>query len=153
MSKDKKIFIAAGSKSDLEVLSDGLKLLEELDISYNLEVISAHRHPDKLRKFSKNARKYGAEVVIACAGMAAALPGFIASYTDIPVIGVALKGGVLDGLDALLSMVSIPKGIGLASTGIGKSAFINAVILSLEILALKDKDYLLKLKAVKDRFK
>lgn len=153
MSKDKKIFIVVGSKSDLEVLDDSLKLMEELEIPYDLKVISAHRHPDKLREFSKEAEKNGVQVVIACAGMAAALPGFIASYVNIPVIGVALKGGILDGLDALFSMVSIPKGIGLASTGIGKSAVINAVLLALEIIALKDKDYLLKLKAVKNRFR
>ena len=93
------------------------------------------------------------EVVIACAGLAAALPGFIASYVDIPVIGVALKGGMLDGLDALFSIVSTPKGIGLVSSGVGKSAFINAIIFALEILALGDKKYSLKLKQVKAKFK
>lgn len=85
--------------------------------------------------------------------MAAALPGFIASYVNIPVLGVALDGGLLDGVDAIFSMVSTPKGLGLASTGVGKSAFINAIILALEILSLKDRKYLSKLAALKKKFK
>ncbi|MBU2251292.1 MAG: AIR carboxylase family protein, partial [Candidatus Omnitrophica bacterium] len=116
-------------------------------------VISAHRNPEKLRKYCQEMESKGVEAVIACAGMAAALPGFIASYVDIPVIGVALKGGLLDGLDALFSMVSTPKGLGVASTGVGKSAFINAIIFSLEILAGKDKDYSAILKKLKAKFK
>ncbi|MFA7677518.1 MAG: AIR carboxylase family protein, partial [Candidatus Omnitrophota bacterium] len=79
--------------------------------------------------------------------------GFIASYTDIPVIGVALDGGLLGGLDALFSITGSPKGLGLVASGVGKSAFINAVIFSLEILALGDKKYTLKLKALKSKFK
>jgi 5-(carboxyamino)imidazole ribonucleotide mutase len=150
---NEKIFIILGSKSDLESLDTGFNILKELGIEYRLEVISAHRNPDKLRSFCKDMQKQGANVVIACAGMAAALPGFIASYVDIPVIGVALKGGIMDGLDALFSMVSIPKGLGIAATGVGKSAFINAIILALEIIALKDKNYRLKLKALKAKFK
>jgi 5-(carboxyamino)imidazole ribonucleotide mutase len=150
---DDKIVIVLGSKNDLESLDTGFNILKELGVAYRLEIISAHRHPDKLRSFCKSMQKQGVCVVIACAGMAAALPGFIASYVDIPVIGVALKGGIMDGLDALFSMVSIPKGLGLAATGVGKSAFINAIILALEILALKDKKYRLKLKALKAKFK
>lgn len=148
-----KIAIVLGSKSDWEELSEGIEILKKLNVGYRLEIISAHRHPEKLRKFSNQLSKEGCEVVIACAGCAAALPGFIASYVDIPVIGVALKGGLLDGLDALFSIVSTPKGIGLVSSGIGKSAFINAIIFSLEILSLKDKKCLLKLKQLKDKFK
>ena len=148
-----KIAIVLGSKSDLDNLKDGIALLKKFKIAYTLEVISAHRNPEKLRKYCKKLETDGIEVVIACAGMAAALPGFIASYVDIPVIGVALKGGLLDGLDALFSMVSIPKGLGIASTGVGKSAFINAIILSLEILAGKDKVYNTVLKKVKAKFR
>ena len=148
-----KIAIVLGSKNDLEKLKVGLDILKKLKIAYRLEVISAHRNPEKLRKFCGQIEKQGIEVVIACAGMAAALPGFMASYVNIPVIGVALKGWLLDGLDALFSMVSTPKGIGVASTGVGKSAFINAIIFSLEILALGDKKYLTKLKQLKEQFK
>jgi len=149
----KRIAVVLGSKSDLSKLAEGIEVLKGLDIPYRLEIISAHRNPEKLRKFCKTAVKEGAEVFIAAAGMAAALPGFIASYVDVPVIGVALKGGLLDGLDALFSMVSTPKGIGLASTGVGKSAFLNAIIFSLEILALKDRKYINKLKQLKNKFK
>jgi 5-(carboxyamino)imidazole ribonucleotide mutase len=148
-----KIAIVLGSKNDLEELKSGFDLLKELNISYRLEVISAHRNPEKLRDFCKEIEKQGIEVVIACAGMAAALPGFIASYVNIPVIGVALKGGLMDGLDALFSMVSTPKGLGLAAAGVGKSAFINAIILTLEVLSLKDKQYLSKLKTLKGKFR
>ncbi|MBU1112604.1 MAG: AIR carboxylase family protein [Candidatus Omnitrophica bacterium] len=148
-----KIAVILGSKSDITTLEDGIGLLKEFKIPYSLEVISAHRNPEKLRKCCQEMEAKGVEVVIACAGMAAALPGFIASYVDIPVIGVALKGGLLDGLDALFSMVSTPKGLGVASTGVGKSAFINAIIFSLEILAGKDKDYSAILKKLKAKFK
>lgn len=149
----KTIAIVLGSKNDEESLKEGFLLLKEFSVPYRLEIISAHRHPDKLRDFCKQIEKDKYEVVIACAGMAAALPGFIASYVNIPVLGVALKGGMMDGLDAVFSMISIPKGLGLSSTGMGKSAFINAIIFSLEILALRDKKYLVVLKAVKQKFR
>lgn len=148
-----KIAVVLGSKSDFDELKAGFDILKELDVAYRLEIISAHRNPDKLRKFCREIEKQGTEVVIACAGMAAALPGFIASYVNIPVIGVALKGGIMDGLDALFSMVSIPKGLGLAATGVGKSAFINAIILTVEILSLSDPKYVYKLKKIKEKFK
>jgi phosphoribosylaminoimidazole carboxylase PurE protein len=149
----KRIAIVLGSKSDLDTLKEGIDILEELKIGYTLDIISAHRNPERLRKFCLGLEKKGLEVVIACAGMSAALPGFIASYIDIPVVGVALKGGTLDGLDALLSITSTPRGLGLVSSGIGKSAFVNAIIFSLEILALKYKEYNDKLKELRKRFR
>ncbi len=148
-----KIAIILGSKSDIEKLKQGMDILKELDITHRLEVISAHRNPEKLRKFCQEMEGQGIEVVIGCAGMAAALPGFIASYVNIPVLGVALEGGLLGGVDALFSMVSTPKGLGIASTGVGKNAFINAIILALEILSLKDKEYASKLEVLKKKFK
>ncbi len=148
-----KIVIVLGSKSDVAALEEGFGILKKLKIDYTMEIISAHRNPEKLRKYCLEMEKKGAQVVIACAGMAAALPGFVASLVNIPVIGVAMKGGLMDGLDALMSIVSTPKGLGIASTGVGKSAFINAIILSLEILALSDKKYLSKLKGLKEQFK
>ncbi len=147
-----KIAVILGSKSDLAKLKDGFDLLKEFKIPYALDVISAHRNPEKLRKLCQGMEKKGVETIIAAAGMAAALPGFVASYVNIPVIGVALKGGLLDGLDALFSIVSAPKGIGLVSSGVGKAGFINAIIVTLEILSLKDKLYSSKLKELKAKF-
>jgi 5-(carboxyamino)imidazole ribonucleotide mutase len=150
----KKLLIILGSKTDLEILKEGLDILKELKIDYQLEIISAHRNPEKLRKLCQKIEKdKKTEAIIACAGKAAALPGFIASYVNIPVIGVALKGGLLDGLDALFSIVSVPKGIGLVCSGVGKSAFINAIIFALEILSLKDKKINSSLKILKNKFK
>lgn len=148
-----KIAIILGSKNDTEELKDGFRLLKSLKIPYEMQIISAHRNPDKLRDYCKTVEKKGVQAVIACAGMSAALPGFVASYVNIPVIGVALKGGLLEGLDALFAMVSIPKGLGIVSSGIGKSAFINAIIFSLAIISLKDKEYLSKLKTLKAKWK
>ena len=148
-----KIAVVLGSKSDLEKLKQEIRIFKDLDIAYRLEIISAHRNPEKLRKFCQDIEGEGVEVIIGCAGMAAALPGFIASYVNIPVLGVALEGGLLGGVDALFSMVSTPKGLGIAATGVGKSAFINAVIFALEILSLKDSEYVPKLEVLKNKFK
>ncbi|MBD3264353.1 MAG: 5-(carboxyamino)imidazole ribonucleotide mutase [Candidatus Omnitrophica bacterium] len=145
--------VVVGSKNDIGKIQAGIEILEKFNIQYELKVISAHRNPDKLRRFCKEIEKKNFKAVIACAGMAAALPGFVASYVDIPVIGVALEGGFPGGIDALLSIVGVPKGLGLASTGVGKSAFINAVIFFLEIMALKEKRYSSVLKEVKGTFK
>ncbi len=149
----KKISVVLGSESDQEKLKAGFELLDEFDITYELKIISAHRNPDKLRSYCKKIEREGVDVVIACAGLAAALPGFMASYLDIPVIGVGLKGGLADGLDSLFSIVSAPGGIGLVSSGLGKNAFINAIIFSLEILGISDEQSSLKLKKVKSKFR
>ncbi len=149
----KKIAVVLGSKSDLEELKAGFDLLDEFDIPYELKIISAHRNPDKLRRYCKTIEQERVGVVIACAGLAAALPGFMASYLDIPVIGVGLKGGLAGGLDSLFSIVSAPKGLGVVSSGLGKSAFINAVIFSLETLGLSDKESFSKLQKIKKKFK
>ncbi|MFH1771543.1 MAG: AIR carboxylase family protein [Candidatus Omnitrophota bacterium] len=147
-----RISVLAGSKSDLKELKPGFDILDEMKIPYTVLVISAHRNPEKLREFCLKLDK-DCSVVIACAGMAAALPGFVASYVNIPVIGVALKGGILNGLDALFAIVSTPRGLGVASTGLGKSAFINAIIMSLEIMAVKDPRYLKQVTKLKNKFK
>jgi len=148
-----KIAVIAGSKSDLPVLEAGLEILKKNSIPYFLDIISAHRNPQKLSAFCKQLEKKDVEVVIGCAGLAAALPGFVASLVDIPVIGVALEGGLMGGMDALMSIVSTPKGLGIASTGVGKSAFINAVILAVEIIALSDKKYKTKVQHIKNSFR
>lgn len=149
----KKIAVVLGSKSDLEKLQAGFDLLAEFNIPYQLKVISAHRNPDKLRNYCKKMKKEEVGAVIACAGLAAALPGFMASYLDIPVIGVGLKGGLAGGLDSLFSIVSAPKGLGLVSSGLDKSGFINAVIFALEILGSYDEESFLKLKEIKKKFR
>ncbi|MCF7873792.1 MAG: AIR carboxylase family protein [Candidatus Omnitrophica bacterium] len=149
----KKIAVVLGSKSDQEKLKAGFELLDEFNLSYQLKIISAHRNPDELRGYCKKIEAEGFGLAIACAGLAAALPGFMASYLNIPVIGVGLKGGMFDGLDSLFSIVSAPKGIGLVSSGLGKNGFINAIISGLEILGVSDKESLEKAKKIKNKFK
>jgi len=144
-----KISIILGSKSDVKVLQAGFDILDELKIPYSLDILSAHRDPDKLIALLKTFPEKGIEVVIACAGLSAALPGFVAAFVNVPVIGVPLEGGMLDGLDSLLSIVQVPKGLGLVSTGPGKKGFINASIVALQILGLSDKETLKKV----DEFK
>jgi 5-(carboxyamino)imidazole ribonucleotide mutase len=148
-----KIAIILGSKNDVKKLEVGFDILKINKIPYSMDILSAHRNPDELTKFCKQLEKNGVEVVIGCAGMAAALPGFVASLVDIPVLGVGLEGGMLGGLDSVLAVVGTPKGLGVASTGLGKAAFINAIILAIEIIALKDKKYKTVLKKVKDSFR
>jgi len=136
-----KIAVILGSKSDKEKLISGFDLLKEYGIPYSLDIISAHRAPDKLRSFCRGLEKKGIEVVIACAGLSAALPGFVASYTELPVIGVPLDAGSLGGVESLLSIVEVPRGIGLVSTGIGKKGFVNAVMFALKLLSSSHNEY------------
>jgi 5-(carboxyamino)imidazole ribonucleotide mutase len=149
----KKISVILGSESDKKKLQDGLALLDEFGLNYQLTVLSAHRNPDKLRQMALNLEKDNVGVVIACAGLACALPGFVAAYSCVPVIGVPIKGGMLDGMDSLLSIVQVPKGLGLVSSGMGKRGFINALIFALEILSLADPEAKEKLEEVQGKFK
>lgn len=148
-----KIAILLGSRSDSEKLKEGFELLDHLKVDYSLDIISAHRKPDELRARCKQFEKENVKAVIACAGLAAALPGFVAAYVDVPVIGVPLEGGMLDGLDSLLAIVQVPKGLGLVSTGPGKKGFLNAIIVALEILSLTDSSYKAKLQECKAKYK
>ncbi|MFH1768809.1 MAG: AIR carboxylase family protein [Candidatus Omnitrophota bacterium] len=148
-----KIGVILGSASDEERLKEGFTTLDEMNIKYDLKIASAHRNPDKVKSLCKKMEKEGVKVIIAAAGLACALPGFIASYVNIPVIGVPLEGGILDGLDSLLSIVQVPKGLGLVSSGTNKRGFINAVIFALSILSLNDKEYHSKLIELKKKFK
>ena len=126
--KKHKILILMGSDSDLSVMEEGLVFLNRMGIEYKIDISSAHRNPDKTVKYAKNARKEGVEVIIAVAGMAAHLPGVVASHTTLPVIGVPTSGGALKGIDALLSIVQMPKGIPVATVGLdaGKNAAVSA---------------------------
>ncbi|MDD4985290.1 MAG: 5-(carboxyamino)imidazole ribonucleotide mutase [Dehalococcoidales bacterium] len=131
------VAVVMGSKSDTESMRPTLETLGKLGIDYELTVMSAHRNPEKVRKFGLDARARGIEVIIAAAGGAAHLPGVIASWTTIPVIGVPLASSELNGLDALYSIVQMPAGIPVACMAIGTAGAKNAAYLAAEILGLK----------------
>ena len=134
-----KVAIIMGSKSDWEIMSHSGRILSELNISHESKVISAHRTPDLLDDYCSKIEEKGVEVIIAGAGLAAALPGVIASKKTIPVIGVPLDSGSLSGLDALLSIVQMPPGIPVGTMGVGKCGAINAALFAASILSLNDK--------------
>ena len=127
--------VVMGSKSDEALMQPALDMLKELGIEYEVSVISAHRHPGKIREYGLNARGRGIEVIIAGAGMAAHLPGVLASWTTLPVIGVPLSTSELKGIDALLSITQMPAGVPVACVAIGGAK--NAALLAAQILGLK----------------
>ena len=133
-----KIAIVMGSQSDLETMSEAVNLLKEFKLEYEVRVLSAHRTPDEVAKFSKQARKNGIKLIIAGAGGAAALAGVIAAHTTLPVIGVPIETSSLKGMDSLLSTVQMPAGVPVASMAIGKAGAKNAAIFALEILGTSD---------------
>jgi 5-(carboxyamino)imidazole ribonucleotide mutase len=135
-----------GSTSDLPVMEKACKWLEQEEIPFEINALSAHRTPDAVEEFAKNAKTRGIRVIIAGAGMAAALPGVIAASTPLPVIGVPIKG-MLDGLDAMLSIIQMPPGIPVATVGVNAAQ--NAAILAAEIMALGDADIAAKVDAWK----
>ena len=130
------VSIIMGSTSDLPVMEKAMKQLEDLQIPFEVNALSAHRTPDAVEQFAKEAQPRGIKVIIAAAGMAAALPGVIAASTSVPVIGVPIKG-MLDGLDAMLSIIQMPPGIPVATVGVNGAQ--NAAILAVEMLALGDE--------------
>ena len=131
------VSVVMGSKSDAEVVQATLDVLAQLGISYEINTISAHRNPEKVRHFALGLTERGTEVVIAAAGGAAHLPGVLASWTVIPVIGVPLAGSELKGVDALYSIVQMPAGIPVATVAIGTSGARNAAYLAAEVLGIK----------------
>lgn len=139
-----------GSTSDLPVMEKAARVLDEMEIPFEMNALSAHRTPQEVEEFACDAEGRGLRVIIAGAGMAAALPGVIAANTTLPVIGVPIKG-MLDGLDALLSIVQMPPGIPVATVGVNGAQ--NAALLAVEMLALSDKDLADKLKAYKQGLK
>jgi len=134
-----RVGIVMGSDSDLEVLQEAARTLEALGVPYEVTVASAHRTPERTRRWVHEATARGVRVFIAGAGGAAALPGFVASETTLPVIGVPIPS-VLNGLDSLLSMVQMPKGLPVATLAIGKPGAANAGILAAQILAVGDPE-------------
>lgn len=132
-----QVAVVIGSKSDTEFIQPAIDMLSMLGIGYELQVISAHRTPEKAREFGQSARERGIEVIIAAAGGAAHLPGVLASWTTVPVIGVPVPSGELKGMDALYSIVQMPSGVPVAAVAIGASGAKNAAFLAAEILGLK----------------
>ena len=129
------VSIIMGSTSDLPVMEKACKLLNEMQVPFEVNALSAHRTPDAVEQFARTAKERGIRVIIAGAGMAAALPGVIAASTTLPVIGVPIKG-MLDGLDAMLSIIQMPPGIPVATVGVNGAQ--NAALLAVEMLALSD---------------
>ena len=139
VGKNYKTSIVMGSQSDWPCLKKASIILDELKVSYEVKIISAHRTPDRLYKYSEKLVNRGIKVVIAGAGGAAHLPGMIASKTIIPVLGVPVKSSSLNGIDSLLSIVQMPAGVPVGTLAIGNAGATNAGILSASILALNDK--------------
>ncbi|MFZ0731237.1 MAG: 5-(carboxyamino)imidazole ribonucleotide mutase [Candidatus Sulfotelmatobacter sp.] len=145
------VSIVMGSDSDLEIMREAGKALDEFGIAYEIDVTSAHRSPDRSADFAKNAANRGIKVIIAAAGGAAHLAGVIAAHTILPVIGVPIPSTSLNGMDSLLSTVQMPPGIPVATVAIGKWGATNAGILAAQILAVGDEAMAKKLHGHKEK--
>ena len=137
-----KIAILMGSESDRAVVEEAVPFLEYFRIEFEIHVMSAHRTPDLVQKFAGSAEDNGFDLIIACAGMAAHLPGVVAAYTRLPVIGVPLSAGALMGIDSLYSIVQMPAGVPVATMAIGKAGIRNAAIFCAQVTARYDKNIL-----------
>lgn len=142
-----KVAVIMGSDSDLPVLKGCIKLLKDFGVETEVSVMSAHRTPDRASEFAKNAEANGFDVIIAAAGKAAHLPGVLAAYTALPVIGIPIKSSTLDGLDSLLSIVQMPKGIPVATVAVDGAD--NAALLAVQILGVSNNDLRKKMKEYK----
>jgi len=136
-----------GSKTDLEILQGAVEVLREFGVEHELRILSAHRTPEKVLEWSETAEERGLEVLIAGAGSAAALPGVVAAKTVLPVLGVPVASTTLGGVDALLSIVQMPKGVPVGTLAIGKGGAANAALLAVSILAAKRPELREKLRA------
>ena len=144
------VSIIMGSTSDMPVMEKACKFLDEMQVPFEVNALSAHRTPDAVEQFARGAKDRGIKVIIAGAGMAAALPGVIAASTTLPVIGVPIKG-MLDGLDAMLSIIQMPPGIPVATVGVNGAQ--NAAILAVEMMALADEALAVRLAEFKSGLK
>jgi 5-(carboxyamino)imidazole ribonucleotide mutase len=149
----KKVAIIIGSASDKEQIEKGIDVLKQFNIQYDFKVLSAHRSPDALHEYIKSLDEKIYSVIIAGAGMAAALPGCVAAQTLLPVIGVPMTGGALNGVDALYSIVQMPKGIPVGCMAIGSSGAVNAAIYAVRIMSLNDDILHEKLKQHRESLK
>ncbi|MDD3439011.1 MAG: 5-(carboxyamino)imidazole ribonucleotide mutase [Clostridiaceae bacterium] len=152
VSSDKpKAAVIMGSDSDLSVVRKAIEILKAFEVDYEVNVISAHRTPDRAAEYAKKAEENGFEVIIAAAGKAAHLPGVLAAFTTLPVIGIPIKSSVLDGLDSLLSIVQMPSGIPVATVAVDGAE--NAGLLAVQILSVKYGYLKDRLKAHKEKMK
>ncbi|MGZ4832971.1 MAG: 5-(carboxyamino)imidazole ribonucleotide mutase [Terriglobales bacterium] len=151
MSKEPVVAIVMGSDSDLEIMREAGKALEEFGIAYEMDVTSAHRSPARTSEFARNAAGRGIKVIIAGAGGAAHLAGVIAAETTLPVIGVPIPSTSLGGLDSLLAPVQMPAGIPVATVAVGKPGATNAGILAAQMLAISDPEIAKGMKAHKEK--
>lgn len=135
-----EVGIVIGSVSDREIADAAAVILDRLKISHELTVASAHRDPEKVRRYAKGAERRGVRLIIAVAGLAAALPGVLASHTTLPVLGVPVPAGHLKGIDAILSMVQMPSGVPVGTLGLGTTGGKNAALLAARVLARGDAD-------------
>ena len=140
MTNGPLVGVMMGSHSDWDTIKNTASTLESLGISWEARVLSAHRTPDETAEYAAEAQGRGIKVIIAAAGGAAALPGAVAAKTPIPVIGVPVKGWATDGLDSLLSMAQMPRGVPVATVAIGRTGAVNAALLAGRILALSDPE-------------
>lgn len=140
MTDPARVGLIMGSKSDWPTMARAAEVLEALDVAFETEVVSAHRTPDKMLEFARSAASRGLMVIIAGAGGAAHLPGMVAAATELPVLGVPVQSRALNGLDSLLSIVQMPKGVPVATLAIGESGAANAGLLAASILALQDPE-------------
>ncbi len=150
-SKIKKISIVMGSQSDYRVMKLAQKILKKLDIKYETKIISAHRTPKRLYDYAKNAEKNNISVIIAGAGGSAHLPGMISSLTHLPVLGVPIESKKLKGIDSLLSIVQMPRGIPVGTLAIGEDGAINAALLAASIISIDENKVKNKLKLWRNR--
>ena len=146
-----KVSIVMGSQSDYKTMKLSTKILKSLKIQHEIKIVSAHRTPKRMYDFAKNAKKNKISVIIAGAGGSAHLPGMIASLTSIPVIGVPIESKKLKGLDSLLSIAQMPKGIPVVTVAIGKDGAINAALLAASIIAVGNKEVRNKLNSLRDK--
>ena len=145
-----KVAVLIGSESDRETMEAARQYFDYFQIEMDIRVMSAHRNPEEVSKFATSARSNGYHILIGAAGMAAHLAGALKAHSTLPVIGVPLRGGVEDGMDALLSTVQMPKGVPVATMSIGKAGAINAAILTAEILSLNNPTLSEKLQEFKN---
>ena len=154
MSKAKRsavVGIIMGSKSDWPTMEFAAKMLDEFGVAYEVEVVSAHRTPDKMMAYAESAKERGLRIIIAGAGGAAHLPGMVAAKTSLPVLGVPVKSRALKGLDSLLSIAQMPAGIPVATFAIGEAGAKNAGLFAAAILALTDETIARKLEAFRSK--
>lgn len=137
---DKKVAIIMGSKSDWETMSEACQMLDNVNVPYHVEVVSAHRTPHKMIEFAGQAREQGYQVIIAGAGGAAHLPGMVAACTTLPVLGVPVQSKALQGMDSLMSIVQMPRGVSVGTLAIGGAGAFNAGLMAAQILALQDAE-------------